>query len=345
MMGGGMKGGKGGMRNDHLVLKKMMITRGPYKGYEGIVKEATDTVARVELHSKMKIVPVNVTDLKDVDSAGRANFGAGGGFGMGQDMRPPATPSYAPSTPSHADNIMATPSRDVNMTPGRWDEAWNPNASGQTPGGNTPGFTPDGSGYGNTPGFTPDGQSPYPGQPTPNTPGEGGTPAGYNPGTPGGGGFTPGYGQGTTPQGSGYTPGAPLTPGGSNATPGDVATPGGYDGYGDGNDVGEWLQYATNAEVSVTGGAHSGATGVVTAALKAGSSTITLTIDGAQEDVNIADVQRLAPGKKDMVVVVSGQLAGENGILIGIDGEDGIVKMDINSDIKILDLESLCKKA
>ena len=123
-----------------------------------------------------------------------------------------------------------------------------------------------------------------------------------------------------------------------------MANLGGYDGYGDGNDVGEWLQYATNAEVSVIGGAHSGATGVVTAALKAGSSTITLTIDGAQEDVNIADVECLAPGIKDMVVVVSGQLAGENGILIGIDGEEGIVKMDINSDIKILDRHHLCKK-
>ena len=36
--GAGMKGGKG-MRNDHLVNRKMMITRGPYKGYEGLVKE------------------------------------------------------------------------------------------------------------------------------------------------------------------------------------------------------------------------------------------------------------------------------------------------------------------
>ena len=35
-----------------------------------------------------------------------------------------------------------------------------------------------------------------------------------------------------------------------------MANLGGYDGYGDGNDVGEWLQYATNVEVSVTSGAH-----------------------------------------------------------------------------------------
>ena len=53
----------------------------------------------------------------------------------------------------------------------------------------------------------------------------------------------------------------------------------------------------------------------------------------------------MAPGKKDEIKVVSGQQAGETGKLIGIDGEDGIVKMDTNSDIKILDLESLCKRA
>ena len=87
---------------------------------------------------------------------------------------------------------------------------------------------------------------------------------------------------------------------------------------------------------------------MVTAALKAGSSTITLMIDGAREDVNIADVERLAPGIEDMVVVVSGMFAGENGILMGIDGEVGIVKMSRGQGMytpPIIDCESLCKKA
>ena len=68
----------------------------------------------------MKVVPVNVQDLKDLDSTGRANFGmggVGGAFGQGPDMRPPPTPAYAPNTPSQAD-MMATPSRDATMTPG-----------------------------------------------------------------------------------------------------------------------------------------------------------------------------------------------------------------------------------
>jgi len=339
--GGGMMGmkggGKGGMRNDHLVNRKMMITRGPYKGYEGLVKEATDTVARVELHSKMKVVPVNVQDLKDLDSTGRANFGmggVGGAFGQGPDMRPPPTPAYAPNTPSQAD-MMATPSRDATMTPGRWDEAWDPNAAtgstpGYTPGTGTPGYTPGSEG---TPGY---GSA----RPTPGTPGEGYTP-GMGPSTPGGG-FTPGEGYTPASVQPGYTPGGPSTPGGSGHTPANPATPGGFDGYGD-DDAVEWLAHAEQAAVRVTGGEHANREGVVLSKLAPGGSSVSVLIGGETVNVAIGELERVPPGKKDQVKVVTGQLAGETGTLIGIDGEDGIVKMDANTDIKILDLESLCK--
>jgi hypothetical protein len=36
-----------------------------------------------------------------------------------------------------------------------------------------------------------------------------------------------------------------------------------------------------------------------------------------------------------------GELKGNTGKLIGIDGRDGIVKMDMNQDIKIVDMPSL----
>ena len=44
---------------DRTIGKTVKITRGPYKGMLGIVKDTTDTAARVELHSKNKIVSVN----------------------------------------------------------------------------------------------------------------------------------------------------------------------------------------------------------------------------------------------------------------------------------------------
>jgi transcription elongation factor SPT5 len=52
---------------DRLIGKTVTIRKGPYKGLMGIVKDATDDQARVELHSKSKIisVPKDVVAVKD----------------------------------------------------------------------------------------------------------------------------------------------------------------------------------------------------------------------------------------------------------------------------------------
>ena len=42
------------------------------------------------------------------------------------------------------------------------------------------------------------------------------------------------------------------------------------------------------------------------------------------------------------MLIVRGEHKGTRGVLIGIDGQDGIVKMQ-NSDIKILDLDLVAK--
>jgi len=57
------------------------------------------------------------------------------------------------------------------------------------------------------------------------------------------------------------------------------------------------------------------------------------------------EVEVVRPAKKDRLVIVKGELQGQTGTLIGIDGTDGIVKMTTNSDIKILDLKSCAKLA
>ena len=48
---------------DRLVGKTVTIRRGPHKGLLGIVKDTTDRVARVELHSVSKVVPVEKENL------------------------------------------------------------------------------------------------------------------------------------------------------------------------------------------------------------------------------------------------------------------------------------------
>jgi len=44
--------------------------------------------------------------------------------------------------------------------------------------------------------------------------------------------------------------------------------------------------------------------------------------------------------KRDRVCITSGDFVGKRGLLVGIDGSDGIVKLD-DLDIKILELKSL----
>lgn len=46
------------MGRDRTIGKTVTIRKGPYKGMLGIVKDAADTTARVELHSKNKVITV-----------------------------------------------------------------------------------------------------------------------------------------------------------------------------------------------------------------------------------------------------------------------------------------------
>ena len=46
-------------RDNALISKTVKIIQGPYKGFVGIVKDATETTARVELHAKCLIISVD----------------------------------------------------------------------------------------------------------------------------------------------------------------------------------------------------------------------------------------------------------------------------------------------
>jgi transcription elongation factor SPT5 len=79
---------------DRALGQTVSVRRGGYKALMGIVKDTTDTHARVELHGKNKIVTIPKADLifkdkvsgKTIDiysRAGRSGFGGGGGGGYG----------------------------------------------------------------------------------------------------------------------------------------------------------------------------------------------------------------------------------------------------------------------
>lgn len=59
--------------------------------------------------------------------------------------------------------------------------------------------------------------------------------------------------------------------------------------------------------------------------------------------VHPSELEIVAPKKSDRVKIVGGQYRGCVGKLFGIDGSDGIVKIEDNLEVKILDLALLAK--
>lgn len=135
---------------DRALGQTVTIRRGGYKGLLGIVKDTTDTMARVELHTKSKIVTVNKADLifKDkltgrvIDINGRGGRGgASGGFGRGGGHGgAPAWESGGGRTPAHGAGDR-TPAWGLNKSSSH-TPAWNRDAAS---GARTPAWAADGS--------------------------------------------------------------------------------------------------------------------------------------------------------------------------------------------------------
>ena len=52
----GVGGPKGG-RDSTIIGKTVRVIHGPYKGYVGVIKDATESTARVELHGTQAVKP------------------------------------------------------------------------------------------------------------------------------------------------------------------------------------------------------------------------------------------------------------------------------------------------
>ena len=109
------------MGRDRMIGRTVTVRKGPYKGLLGIVKDATDMEARVELHTKNKVITVSkdVLTVKDpisgatVDAGrmgGRGGFGGGrGGFPGGQSRVPDGGGWEGSRTPAGAMGGGKTP--------------------------------------------------------------------------------------------------------------------------------------------------------------------------------------------------------------------------------------------
>ncbi|KAL9252903.1 putative transcription elongation factor SPT5 homolog 1 [Drosera capensis] len=313
----------GGRGHDSLIGTTVKIRLGPYKGYRGRVKDVKGTSVRIE---------------------------DGPRYGMGSEtpMHPSRTPMH-PFTPIR-ETGASTPVHDGMRTPRR-DRAWNPN---------TP-MTPARENWDDANPASWLTNSQYrPGSPV-SRPYEAATPRTGWAGTPGGG-----YSDAATPKdnGSAYSnapspysassPGQPMTPSSAAYSPG---TPGGQPMTPGGTGL-DMMSPATGGEneviyflpdilVNVHKPGEDAVVGVVQDVLPDSSCRVLLGLNGGGEIVTALpnEIEVIPPRKSDKIKIMGGGQRGATGRLIGIDGTDGIVKVDVTLDVKILNLVFLAKLA
>ncbi|KAH7036501.1 hypothetical protein BKA57DRAFT_540026 [Linnemannia elongata] len=146
--GGAMMMGRGRGGRDPLIDKTVTIIRGPHKGYLGIVKDASDSTARVELHTNCRIITVEKAKLAITNANGTTTP-----VSSMSDMNPPSTPR-AGNYGGYGGYGGMTPVRSGDMTPmhnsGSRTPAWN-NAGSKTPAWNAGSKTPAWSASARTP--------------------------------------------------------------------------------------------------------------------------------------------------------------------------------------------------
>ncbi|XP_057873734.1 putative transcription elongation factor SPT5 homolog 1 [Cryptomeria japonica] len=344
--GGGRN--RGGRRHEDILIgRTIKIRLGPFKGYRGRVVDVHGQSVRIELESQMKIVTVNRDHLSDTaTTATPARDSPRYGAGSETPMHPSRTPMHPYMTPIRGDP-SATPIHDGMRTPMR-DRAWNPLAT-MTPmrdnweegnpaswGAGTPQYQPGtpssrpyeaptpGSGWANTPG----GNYSEAGTPRDSSPSYGNTPSPYLPSTP------------STPSGPSYLPG---TPGGQPMTPGNVGLDVMSPTIGGGQEGG----LIPDIVVTLRRSGEDSQIAVVKDVLLDGTCKVSLGPSGNGEIItaSFSEIEIILPKKSDKIKIVNGEYRGGTGKLIGIDGADGIVKIDDTLDIKILDMSNLAKLA
>uniref|UniRef100_A0A8C7JLF1 Transcription elongation factor SPT5 n=1 Tax=Oncorhynchus kisutch TaxID=8019 RepID=A0A8C7JLF1_ONCKI len=359
--------------------------------YIGVVKDATESTARVELHSTCQTISVDRQRLTTMGAKRHGGMTSTHGrtpmYGSQTPMYGTGsrTPMYGSQTPLHDGSRTPhygsqTPLHDGSRTPGQ-SGAWDPNNP------NTPSRADDDFefGYDDEPSPSPQG---YGGTPNPQTPGYPEVPSPqvnpqYNPQTPG----TPAmynteqYSPYTapSPQGSyqpspspqsyhqvapspvGYqnthspasyhpTPSpmayqaspSPSPVGYSPMTPG-APSPGGYNPHTPGSNIDQtscdWVTTDILVRVKDTflDSQVVNQTGVIR------SVTVSTWFFWVHKALAALGVSSVVCGASLQVKVILGEDREATGILLSIDGDDGIVRMELDDQLKILNLRFLGK--
>ncbi|XP_045177406.2 transcription elongation factor SPT5-like [Mercenaria mercenaria] len=348
--GRGRGGGGVGMKRDReMIGQTVRIVQGPFKGYIGIVKDSTDSTARVELHSSCKTISVDKSRLASLTggrpSGGRTSTYGGRTpvYGGQTPMYGSRTPMYGSQTPLHDGSRTPhygsqTPQHEGSGTPGR-SGAWDPANA------NTPSRSQDFDyQLDDTVSPASDVHSPVGGPFTPQTPGSAYSPYNPSPGSsyqansPGLGGSSPsplGYQASPSPSAyAGYspmTPGAPFTP----QTPGTAMD----------HVNADW--HTTEIEVRIKE-THDDAdlihqTGVIRS-VTGGMCSVFLPEEDKVVNVSCEHLEPVLPEKNDKAKVILGEEREATGSLLSIDGGEGVIKLDGGEkNIKMLPIRYLCK--
>lgn len=382
-----------GRRDNELIGQTVRISQGPYKGYIGVVKDATESTARVELHSTCQTISVDRQRLTTVGGAKRPS-----GF-TSTHVRTPIygsqtpmygvgsrTPMYGSQTPLHDGSRTPhygsqTPLHDGSRTPGQ-SGAWDP-SNPNTPSRNEEDYD---FGYDDEPspspqayGTTPNPQTPgYPEVPSPQVnpqynPQTPGTPAMYNteqyspyaaPSPQGSYQPSPspqsyhqvapspvGYQNTHSPASYHPTPSpmayqaspSPSPVGYSPMTPG-APSPGGYNPHTPGSNIeqggSDWVTTDILVRVKDSFMDLMGQTGVIRS-VTGGMCSVFMQESEKVVSVSSDHLEPVTPTKNNKVKVILGEDREATGILLSIDGDDGIVRMELDDQLKILNLRFL----
>ncbi|MBN3309999.1 SPT5H factor, partial [Amia calva] len=366
-------------------------------GYIGVVKDATESTARVELHSTCQTISVDRQRLTTVGARRHGGMTSTHGrtpmYGSQTPMYGTGsrTPMYGSQTPLHdAGNRTPhygsqTPLHDGSRTPGQ-SGAWDPNNP------NTPSRADEEYefGYDDEPSPSPQG---YGGTPNPQTPGYPEVPSPqvnpqYNPQTPGTpamyntdqyspyaapspqGSYQPspspqsyhqvapspvGYQNTHSPASYHPTPSpmayqaspSPSPVGYSPMTPG-APSPGGYNPHTPGSSIDQsscdWVTTDILVRVRDTflDSQVVNQTGVIRS-VTGGMCSVFLQDTEKVVSISSEHLEPVTPTKNNKVKVILGEDREATGVLLSIDGEDGIVRMELDEQLKILNLRFLGK--
>ncbi|KAJ9580689.1 hypothetical protein L9F63_024134, partial [Diploptera punctata] len=356
-----------------LIGQTIKITGGPYKGNVGIVKDATESTARVELHSTCQTISVDRSHIASVGAITKD-----GSFSSYS-----RTPAYAPGnqtpmyregskTPMHGSQTpmydagsrtphygSMTPSHDGSRTPGQ-SGAWDPSIT------NTPARNNEFDGYSldetsPSPNYNPKIFSQLGTRPvslhTPQTPvqfmdqihsfSSPFQPSPFSYSTP------PGYV--ATPSPSGYTPsptsaapfGTPSPLGYSPMTPGAAPSPYNPHTPGAGLDQIALQQdwQTTDIEVRIRDthddAGLSGQIGIIRG-ISGGMCSVFLPEEDRVVNIVSEHLEPIVPQRSDQVKVIHGEDREAVGQLLSIDNQEGVVKLT-SGEVKMLQLRYLCR--